>query len=127
MPQGSILGPLFFILYINDVASILGDIDIGLYTDDTVLFTHDPDWLKAQNELQSTLDQLINWCDKNELTVNLQKTKFMIFGSRSRVKRAKNSKLFIKGTSIQQVPSFKYLGFSMDSVLSFSNHISSLF
>ena len=62
----------------------------------------------------------------NALTINAQKTKFMIFGTRSKVKAAKRTNLVISGTSIQQVPSYKYLGFTLDSVLSFSNHVTSL-
>ena len=49
-----------------------------------------------------------------------------MYETRSRIKRAKNTKLCIKGTQIQQVPLYKYLGFTLDSVLSFSNHITSL-
>ena len=90
------------------------------------MFTHNVDWIQAQNELQLRLNGFVEWNNKNELTINSQKTKFMVFGSRAKIKKAKNVKLTIKNTQIQQVPSFKYLGFTLDPVLSFTNHISSL-
>ena len=126
VPQGSILGPLFFILYINDVKQYIKDVNIGLYADDTVLFSKNANWLLAQENLQIMLNDFVKWSGKNELTINSQKTKFMVFGSRSKVKKAKNAKLAINNTKIQLVPSFKYLGFTMDPVLSYSNHISTL-
>ena len=126
VPQGSIIGPLFFISYINDVKLHVGDTGIGLYADDTVIFSHAPDILTAQTTLQEKIDKFVGWSGMNALTINAQKTKFMIFGTRSKVKKAKNTKLCINGTQIQQVPSYKYLGFTLDSVLSFSNHITTL-
>ena len=126
VPQGSILGPLFFILYVNDVKQYINDVNIGLYADDTVLYSKNANWLQAQEDLQRMINCFVDWTEKNELTINSQKTKFMVFGSRSKVKRAKNATLTIKTSHILQVPSFKYLGFTLDPVLSFSNHISSL-
>ena len=126
VPQGSILGPLFFISYINDVKSHVGDTGIGLYADDTVIFSHAHDIHTAQLNLQGKLDKFVEWSRMNALTINAQKTKFMIFGTKSRIKKAKNTKLCINGSQIQQVPSYKYLGFTLDPVLSFSNHMTSL-
>ena len=126
VPQVSILGPLLFIAYINDVKTCIGDSGIGLYADDTVLFAHDKDKNAAHARLQEMLDNFVEWSEMNALTINIQKTKFMTFGTRSKVKRAKDLKVVINGVQIQQVPSFKYLGFTLDSVLSFTNHITAL-
>ena len=126
VPQGSILGPLFFISHINDVKKYVGGSNIGLYADDTVIFAHDKDKLVAQTELQNRLNNFTEWSKMNALSINIQKTKFMIFGTRTKVKKAKSLQLSIDGVQIQQVPTYKYLGFTLDSVLSFSCHISSL-
>ena len=126
VPQGSILGPLFFISYINDVKESIQNYEIGLYADDTVIFTHNPDLAVARSNLQRDLDGFAQWSNTNALSVNVKKTKFMVYGSRARVKRAKDVSLNINNVQIQRVPNYKYLGFTMDPRLSFSNHITTL-
>ena len=64
---------------------------LGLYADDTVIFLHSTDRLVAQEELQSKLNLFANLCEINVLTINTQKTKYMAIGTRSKVKKAKNS------------------------------------
>ena len=123
VPQGSILGPLFFI---SDVKSYVGGSEIGLYADDTVIYSHAMDRTAALADLQGKLNRFVEWSRINALTINAQKTKFMVFGTRSKVKKGKTSKLTIGNTQILQVPSFKYLGFTLDPVLSFSKHLSCL-
>ena len=100
--------------------------NLGLYADDTVIFSHaiDTSWL--ENSLQKTLDRFQKWCNMNALTINILKTKFMVFGTRSKIKKAKFLKLNIKGKPLQQVPSYKYLGLTLDPVLSYSKHISTI-
>ena len=126
VPQGSILGPLFFISYINDVRDYINDVEIGLYADDTVIFTHDKNWQTAQSDLQNKLNDFVTWIEMNALSINIKKTKLMVFGSRSKVKKVKDPAIFVKNTQIQRVPNYKYLGFTLDQVLSFSNHLSTL-
>ena len=92
VPQGSVLGPLFFLVYINDVINILGDCKIKLYADDTVIYHSDVNHDLASLRLQHNLSEFYGWCVENKLTLNAKKTKLMIFGTRSRVKSAKNVK-----------------------------------
>ena len=77
-------------------------------------------------DLQCNLDGFANWSNMNALSINVKNTKIMVFGSHSRVKKAKNISLRINNVQIQCVPNYKYLGFKLDPVLSFSNHISTL-
>ena len=126
VPQGSILGPLFFIAYINDVKDYLNDSEFGLYADDTVLFSHADNKNLLQLKLQDKLKSFHEWSLKNALTINILKTKFMVFGTRSRLKKLKDTILTVNGQPLQQVPSFKYFGITLDSTLSFSNHISTV-
>ena len=123
VPQGSVLGPLFFRIYINDLNYALIDDNVKLYADDAVLCHSGDNAKEAEQKLQLSLNKLSLWCRRNKLTVNINKTKLMVFGSRSKVKRANNVKLFMSSNPIQKVPSFKYLGLTLDPTLTYSNHI----
>ena len=79
VPQGSILGPLFFITYINDVTTFLGN-NFGLYAEDTVIFAHNSDKHIAERELQNKLDLFVEWSEYNVLSINARKTKLMVLG-----------------------------------------------
>ena len=87
------LGPLFFLVYINDLCDALDDCGIHLYADDAVLYHSDPFHGQAAAKLQTSLDRFSSWCKSNSLTINCSKTKLMVFGSRSKVKKAKNTKI----------------------------------
>ena len=123
VPQGSVLGPLFFLVYINDLSHVLIDCKVKLYADDTVIYKSSVDHNMATKDLQRDLDRFCDWCGENKLTVNSKKTKLMVFGSRSRVKKAKNVRIIVNGVALQLVPSFKYLGLILDSTLNFNQHI----
>ena len=75
VPQGSILGPLFFLVYINDIGNIMNDVKYQLYADDTVLYCDGNNYEACVKELQVTLDKFISWCSKNALTINTKKIK----------------------------------------------------
>ena len=127
VPQGSVLGPLFFLIYINDLIYALDDCKLKLYADDTVIYHSDVDHSLASRKLQSNLDGFYKWCLENKLTVNIKKTKVMVFGTRYRVKKAhKSVKITINNRKLQMVPSFRYLGILLDSTLSYRQHISSV-
>ena len=97
VPQGSILGPLFFIAYINDIKDCLNDSEFGLYADDTVLFSRSNDKGLLQFKLQDKLNLFYEWSLKNASTINIQKTKYMIFGTRSKLKKLKDTVLTVNG------------------------------
>ena len=126
VPQGSVLGPLFFLVYVNDLAYVLNECKVKLYADDTVIYKSSVDHSIASRELQRDIDNFCEWCRENKLTVNSRKTKLMVFGSRSRVKKAKHVKIVVNGEPLQLVPSFKYLGLILDSTLNYNQHIASV-
>ena len=126
VPQGSVLGPLFFLVYINDVIKMLGDCKVKLYADDTVIYHSDVNHDLASARLQNNLSKFYRCCVENKLTINAKKTKLMIFGTRSRVKSARNVRITINSEPIQNVPSFKYLGILLDSTLNYNQHIASV-
>ena len=122
VPQGSILGPLFFIVYVNDIKQSLSNCAHLLYADDTVIYiTGEIDVIT--NILQNDLNSFKGWCDRNKLTMNIKKTKYVTFGLKSQTRRIQNHDLFIQDTKIERVNSYKYLGVILDINLSFNNHL----
>ena len=123
VPQGSIIGPLLFILYVNDLPDCIKFSNILLYADDTVLYVSAKDINIIEMTLNSELENVSDWFKSNKLTLNTKKTKFMIFGTSSRLKTCPPPDIHIDNTAIEQVDSFKYLGVVLDRTLSFSKHI----
>ena len=90
VPQGSVLATLFFLVYVNDVQNAMDDCNIKLYADDTVLYQSGISSRVTAAKLQASLDIFVRWCSVNKLTINIKKTKTMFFGTRHKVKKAKN-------------------------------------
>ena len=126
VPQGSVLGPLLFLVYINDLQGAVNGCKVKLYADDTVLYHSGIKVDEITQVLQNNMDNFDKWCEVNKLTVNTKKSKLMVFGSRSRVKKSKNAKIYLNGEILQRVPTFKYLGFTLDPTLTYNHHISSV-
>ena len=95
VPQGLILGPLFFLVYINDLVSSLKSVSVQIYADDTVLYVSGKDGNTAT--LQVGLNKLLDWSKANKLFLNAKKTKQMIFGTRQQIKKARGINLHIEG------------------------------
>ena len=86
VPQGSVLGPLLFLLYINDISSVVKDSKISMYADDTVVYISHSNLDLAIPLIQSDLNRVYTWCNNNKLTINCKKTKVFLFGMRSSIK-----------------------------------------
>ncbi len=125
MPQGSILGPLLFSIYVNNLPLILNKCSVQLYADDTVIYVSNSDILHIQLSLQYDINILQDWLLDNKLVLNKTKSYTMIFGSRQKLKsRSCSCAILCKdGTSLHKVDSIKYLGVWLDSELSFKSHI----
>ena len=87
VPQGSVLGPLFFLAIVNDVQDALDECGVKLYADDTVLYQSGVNCADAAEKLQRSISRFASWCEENSLTINVAKTKIMTFGSRNKVKK----------------------------------------
>ena len=126
VPQGSILGPLLFLVYINDMEKIFHDVNFQLYADDTVIYCSGLNGIDVEKKLQLGVDIFIKWCNCNQLTINIKKTKVMMFGSRYNINKNNNLKININKETIQAVPTYKYLGVHLDQTLSFNYHLKNL-
>ena len=126
VPQGSILGPLLFSIYINDLTSAIKKSKVILYADDTVIFYRSNDVMEIQSALASDFDSVAGWLCANKLTLNVSKTKCMLFGTPTCLGRSPPLELQHGGEAVEQVEEFKYLGVTLDSELKFDVHIESI-
>ena len=128
VPQGSVLGPLFFLVYINNLQNNT-TLKIINFADDTLLYTtFKKNTYKKDNEyLNSQLKNVSRWLMDNRLRLNVNKTRYMLFHS-GKIDIWKNINLDIKigNSTISKVNNYKYLGVTIDSNLKWSNHIKTL-
>ena len=121
VPQGSVLGPMLFLLFINDLKSSIQYSGYKLYADDTVLYskcTLDQD-ATLQTNIQSDLDNVYRWCKENAIMMNIKKTKSMAFGTKHKLANTPQSQFHVNDLQLECVPSYKYLGTHLDSELTF--------
>ena len=127
VPQGTILGPLLFLLYINDLPNCLMRSEPRMYADDTHLTYAGETTEDIQSSLNHDLENVKNWLIANKLTLNMTKTEFMLIGSRQKLQTLANPpKPIINGTPIKQVTTAKSLGVLIDNNLNWSSHIDKL-
>ena len=128
VPQGSVLGPLFFLIYINDLPlQLTKDVHNELFADDATLFTLDKNIKSINNSLQHSLNQTLNWCNKNSMIIHPDKTKCMIVTTRQKHQISPLIlDLKLGRDKIEQVKQHKVLGLWIDSELNWQYHITTL-
>ena len=122
VPQGSILGPLLFILYINDMCKVSKLLQFIVFADDTNIFYLDNDPFKMVKVINEELKQLTMWFKVNKLSLNVTKSNYMIFSKTNQ--NVPNVKL--NGIILEKVNCTKFLGVLIDNNLSWNNHIQSV-
>lgn len=120
VPQGSILGPLSFILYINDIVNCRTMSKMVIYADDIVLYSSSDNWNSLNTTLITDLKIVYNWTLHNRLSINFSKSKLQFFGSKNKLSLVRNiDRLYMGTNALGRVTVFKYLGIILDEELKF--------
>ena len=128
VPQGSVLGPLLFLIYMNDIEEASTALNCILFADDstfmntinTVFPNQKIDCVFEQN-MNEELDKIYNWLAVNKLSLNVSKTKFMIFHTPG-TKFDYNPQIQINGKILERVQNFDFLGLTINENLSWKPH-----
>ena len=123
VPQGSILGPLLFILYINDIVKVSTVLNPVLFADDTSLFHAHTDFDTLIKEINEELQKVTTWFHTNKLSLNIKKSNFIMFLPKGKKYNTDNVKININGNEIKQVNFTKFVGIYIDEHLSWAQHI----
>ena len=122
VPQGSVLGPLFFIIYVNDMVRASPGLDLVLFADDTSKFARGKDPVELFGKVNRGLEELSKWFRCNKLTLNLKKTEYIFFCGPKGVSVPQGG-LHIGGVPIDKVEGVRFLGVWVDEGLRWTGHI----
>ena len=122
VPQGSILGPLLFLVYVNDLAYIIQELYTIMYADDSNLFNEGPDLHVLEFKMNESLKDISLWLKVNKLSLNIDKTHFLIFKNRRKLIDYEPI-IMIDSKVINRVYSTKCLGGYVDDSLTWKCHI----
>ena len=130
VPQGSILGPLLFLVFFNDFPDVLLRADIIQFADDTVIYFSSNNFHVIENVLNKELENVTNYFHENDLVINLKKgkTESMLIGTNHKLKNVPSAfKLVYDCIEINQTSSYKYLGSIIDSKLLLNDNFNSMY
>ena len=121
VPQGSILGPLLFSMYVNDLPTVCPNSNTIMYADDSVIFMHGNSTARVADQLTDSLQHIKKWLNQNCLQLNVSKSVCMFF-SKTKI-HCPEPEVVVDGERLRVVSDFKYLGVLIDNNLTFKEHI----
>lgn len=125
VPQGSVLGPILFMLFINDIGQNSGTGVCNLYADDVIAYCQGTTLTEVNDKLQDCVSQLSSWYQNNKLSVNTTKSEIMLVTSNRRV-ISDQLNIMINGENLKYVECANYLGMKIDCHLSWNDYIDKL-
>ena len=118
VPQGSYLGPLLFLLYVNDLPNCMENSHAAMYADDTNITVRSSSLIHVEEALNSELENIHHWLLSNKLTLNVEKTEYRIIGTRQRLNNlSQDINVSIDGKVLKEVETKKTLGLLVDEHL----------
>ena len=126
VPQGSSLGPLLFLLYINDFRLCLRNTNTGHFADDTFIMYSSKKLKTIETVINTELKEVIKWLRLNKLSLNASKTELIFFHSQRRILNYDDISIKFDGKKLSPVDSIKYLGMYIDKYLTWNVHIREL-
>ena len=126
VPQGSILGPLLFLLFINDFPNISPEVEYILYADDSNIFISGPDLDEITDTLSNVLNKIHTWINSNQLILNIEKSNFMIFSSPRKKYDQTEYRISIGNSQLTRVDQCTFLGVILDDKFTWIPHIKSI-
>ena len=128
-PKVSIPGPLFFIVFMNDMPlNTTTNVTVDMYADDSTVTATGKSIQLVKQSLNNDLQEISNWCDENRMVINVEKTKIMIITTRQKwlYLDTTDPDVWIKGDQLQVVESEKLLGLKIDHFLTWKPHIQNI-
>lgn len=122
IPQGTVIGPILFIMYLNSLLKADINGTIISYADDTALIFHGQDWEEVKQKTKIGIKIVINWLETNRLTINMKKTNYLAF-SLTKANRPIYCNIDINETIIKEAQHTKYLGIMIDKYLKWQPHM----
>jgi hypothetical protein len=119
VPQGSVLGPLLFLVYVNDIGNSVPDAKVKLFADDTNLFVSHENIGTLNDKVNCDTGLLCQWFVANKLSLNVSKTCYMVFSTRNQG----TIRITVDNMELNKVSACKYLGVTLDEELKWKNHI----
>ena len=122
VPQGSFLGPLVFLIYINDIFLTTPKVSFHLLAEDTCIFRSNKNYKKLEDEINTSLDNITNWLKANKLMINVKKSNVIVFKVGNSQSVDETIKIYIENQIIVPKGTARYLGVYIDKRLSWNRN-----